>query len=210
MITLLDLGSGSLHTFEGALDRLGFEHCRAAAPGAAAGAGPLVLMGSGPFDPACANLKASGWWRELPQLVADGRGLLGVGLGLHLLAEGSEESPRGSGLGLIPGIVRRLGPNVKEPHLGWSQVTRMRPHAGIPDLRGGWLQFSHCHALEPTSQTVDSAVHGRRFSVLEVRGRVVGLQAHPEKSGSLGLVLLEKLLGCLGEKPRPTAVDGFN
>lgn len=209
MITLIDLGGGPSPTLEGALERLGFETCLAAHPGQAAPDGALLLVGGGPFEEACANLKASGWWRELPQLVADGRHLLGINLGMHLLTEGSEEAPKGAGLGMLPGITRRLGPNVKAPHLGWSQVTQVRPHPGFPDLRGGWLHFSHSHALELTGATVDTAVHGRPFSVLEVRGRVLGLQAQPEKSGALGLVVLEKLLACMEEQPRQS-LDGCN
>ena len=209
MMTLIDLDGESLHTLEGALDLLGFAHCRARHPSQVAPVGGLLLQGNGPFDPACAGLKAAGWWRELPQLVANGRALLGLGLGLHLLTEGSEESPRGNGLGMLPGITRRLGPGVKSPHVGWSQVTRVCPHRGTPDLRGGWLHFSHAHALEPTSATLDTAVYGRPFSVLEMRGRVFGLQARPEKSGSLGLVMLEKLLVCMGEQARQRP-DGSN
>ena len=209
MIHLIDLGGEGLATLEGALDRLGFSHGRAASPAAVAAAGPILLPDGGAYDEVAARLKSSGWWRELPQLVADGRSVLGLGLGLHFLAEGSEESPRGTGLGLIPGLVRRLGPGVKSPHRGWSQVTRTRPHPGIPDLHQGWLHFCHSHALEPTSETLDTAVHGRPFSVLEIRGRVLGLQARPEKSGALGLVLLERLLACMGEKPMAHP-DGCN
>jgi imidazole glycerol phosphate synthase glutamine amidotransferase subunit len=209
MIHLIDLGCSSLRTLEGALDRLGFEHVRVRAPETILSGGALILPDGGAYDDVAALLKAAGWWRELPQLVADGRNLLGLGLGLHILAEGSEESPRGNGLGLIPGLVRRLGPGVKAPHLGWSKVSRVRPHAGVPDLHAGWLHFSHSHALEPSSETLDIAVHGRAFSVLEIRGRVLGLQAQPEKSGALGLVLLERILAFAGEKPKANP-DGFN
>jgi len=200
MIHLIDLGRHGLVTLEGALDRLGFEHCRVATPRDIRAGGALILPDGGPYDEVAGVLKTAGWWRELPHLVADGRCLLGIGLGLHFLAEGSEASPRGSGLGLIPGLVRRLGPGVKSPHVGWSQVTRVGTHPGLPDLHGGWLHFSHTHALEPTSETLDCATHGRAFSVLECRGRVLGLQAHPEKSGPLGLVLLERLMACMGEQ----------
>jgi len=201
VITLVAPGGESLHTLEGALDHLGFAHRRAPAPGAAAPAGPLVLLGSGPFDDACAALKATGWWYELPQLAAAGRPLLAIGLGLHLLAEGSEESPRGGGLGLIPGIVRSLGPGVKLPHDGWARINNHRPHPVIPEARGAWLYFKHTHALEPGSLTLHTAVHGRPFSALEMRGTTLGIQAHPEKSGSFGLAFLEKLLACLGAFP---------
>ena len=201
MITLIDYGGDSLHTLEGALDQLGFKHVRAADPTQAAAGGTLVLMGSGTFDEACAALKARGWWWDLPQLAALGRPVLGIGLGLHLLAEGSEESPRGSGLGMIPGIVRSLGPGVKIPHQGWAQVRQQEAHEDVPDPMGAWMTFKHSHALEPTSRTLHTAVHGRAFSVLEFRGQAMGVQAHPEKSGSFGLIYLEKLLACLGERP---------
>jgi imidazole glycerol phosphate synthase glutamine amidotransferase subunit len=210
MITCIHVGTGGLATLEGALDRLGYAHGRAATPDQMTAEGPLLLLATGDYDEACAALKGAGWWRELRQLVADGRPVLGINLGLHLLAEGSEESPRGEGLGMLPGIVRRLGPGVKVPHLGWSQVQERRTRPGIPDLRGGWLYFAHSHALEPTSATVCVADHGRSFSVLEARGRVLGIQAHPEKSGSLGLVFLDKLLASLGETPVQAAMDHFN
>ena len=122
MITLIDYGAGNLHSLEGALDRLGFQHRRAERPDQAAPGGALVLPGVGHFHAAQEALKERGWWRELPQLVADGRPLLGICLGLQLLAEGSEESPKDTGLGLIPGISRRLGPGVKVPLMGWAQV----------------------------------------------------------------------------------------
>jgi imidazole glycerol phosphate synthase glutamine amidotransferase subunit len=203
MITLIHYGTESLYAMEGAMGRLGFAHCRAGRPGQAAPAGPILLVGSGPLDPACAQLKGSGWWRELPQMAADGRAVLGINLGLHILAEGSEESPRGTGLGLIPGIVRRLGPGVKVPHWGWSPVRQQRDHPLFPEIRGGWLFFAHSHALEPTSETLSLAVHGRPFSVMECRGRAVGIQAHLEKSGAFGIALLGKLLVALGEQREP-------
>ena len=201
MITLIHDGRESLICLEGALDRLGYAHRRAERPEQACAAGPLLLGGAGPLDVACAQLKNSGWWRELPQLAANGRAVLGLDLGLHLLAEGSEEAPRGTGLGMIPGIVRRLGPGAKVPHWGWSPVRRQREHPLLPGIRGGWLFFAHFHALEPTSESLSVAQYGRPFSVMECRGRTVGVQARLEKSGSLGLALLGRTLLALGAQP---------
>ena len=203
MITLVAFGNESHVALEGVLDRLGFNHCRAARPDLAAPAGPVVLAGTGPLAQACADLKACGWWRELPNLVAEGRPLLGVNLGLHLLAEGSEECPKGAGLGLFPGIVRRLGPGARTPHWGWSPVRPCRPHPMLPDWPGGWLLFAHAYALEPGTETLALAEHGRPFSALECRGRTVGLQALPERSGTAGQELLARLLEVLGAEPDP-------
>jgi imidazole glycerol phosphate synthase glutamine amidotransferase subunit len=199
MITLIDYGAGNLASLEGALARLGFASRRAETPDQAAASGPLILPGVGHFDAAAAALRKSGWWSEIPQAVAMGRPLLGICLGLQLLAEGSEESPKGTGLGLLPGIVRRLGPGVKVPHMGWSRVHQEKPHPALPDPKDGWLYFVHSYALETNSETVYSAEHGRRFAAVEARGRILGFQPHPEKSGPFGHLLLQKALAWMGE-----------
>ena len=106
MITLIDYGAGNLHSLQGALTRLGFQSVRAVTPADAPEGGTLVLPGVGHFTAARAALVERGWWDALPPLVAAGRPLLGICLGMQLLAEGSEESPGASGLGLMPGISR--------------------------------------------------------------------------------------------------------
>ena len=198
IITLIDYDAGNLASLEGALDRLGLRHQRAATPALAASTGPLILPGVGHFESAQASLRERGWWRALPGLVAEGRPLLGICLGLQLLAEGSEEAPRATGLGLIPGIVRRLGPGVKVPHMGWSQMHQIHPHPALPDPDGGWLYFVHSYALEPSAETVCTAEHGRPFAAVQARGNVLGFQPHPEKSGPGGLVLLQSVLAWMG------------
>lgn len=201
MITLIDYGAGNLHSMEGALERLGYSFKRAERPEEAAGRA-LILPGVGHFGAAQAALKERGWWRALPDMVAEGSHLLGVCLGLQLLAEGSEESPKDDGLGLIPGIVRRLGPGVKVPHMGWSKVNLRHPHEALPDPKGNWLYFVHSYALEVSDETLYTAFHGRAFSAVEARGRVMGFQPHPEKSGAFGQILLDRAVRWMGEHPR--------
>jgi imidazole glycerol phosphate synthase glutamine amidotransferase subunit len=210
VITLVDLSRPTPHALEGALDHLGFAHVRAPHPDGAAGAGPLVIQGAGSFEEACVALKTSGWWFELPQWVASGRPLLGIGLGLHLLAEGSEECPKGAGLGLVPGIVRSLGPGVRLPHRGWARVESHRDHPQIPDPRGAWMFFDHAHALEPSAHTLQVARWGRPFAALELCGQCVGIQPHPCKSGSYGLAFLERILAFLGERPETRPPEALN
>ena len=197
-ITLIDYDAGNLASLEGALDRLGLVHQRAATPDQAASSGPVVLPGVGHFEAARNSLKERGWWLALSSLAAEGRPILGICLGLQLLAEGSEEAPRASGLGLIPGISRRLGPGVKVPHMGWSRVRQLRSHPALPDPDGGWLYFVHSYALAPTVETIYLADHGRPFAAIEARGTVLGFQPHPEKSGRAGLLLLKSALAWMG------------
>ncbi|HEY3399106.1 MAG TPA: imidazole glycerol phosphate synthase subunit HisH [Geothrix sp.] len=197
-ITLIDYDAGNLASLEGALDRLSLPFVRAGSPDQAAPSGPIVLPGVGHFEAAQRSLRERGWWGVLPHLVAEGRPLLGICLGLQLLAEGSEEAPRASGLGLIPGIVRRLGPGVKVPHMGWSQVRQACAHPALPDPDGAWLYFVHSYALEAAAETIYTADHGRPFAAVEARGRVMGFQPHPEKSGPTGLLLLQSALTWMG------------
>lgn len=138
-------------------------------------------------------LKARGWWRELPDMVSAGATVVALGGAMHLLAEGSEEAPRHSGLGLLPGLARRLGPRVRVPHLGWSPVAPRRPHPGLPDLVQPWLYFAHSHALEVDTATLWEAHHGRAFAVASARGRVLGLQADLAASGPTGQAILAHL-----------------
>ena len=197
-ITLIDYDAGNLALLEGALDRLGLNHRRATTPDLAADRGPIILPGVGHFESARRSLVDRGWWGAIPSFVAEGRPLLGICLGLQLLSEGSEEAPRTSGLGLIPGLVRRLGPGVKVPHMGWSRVTSQSSHPGLPEAAEGWLYFVHSYALEPGTGTVYRAEHGRPFAAVEARGNVLGFQPHPEKSGAFGQQLLRSALAWMG------------
>lgn len=202
MITLIDYGAGNLASLEGALDSLGFPFQRAERPEEGAESGLILLPGVGHFETARKALFDRGWWSLLPYLVSrQDRPILGICLGLQLLAEGSEEAPKADGLGLLPGIVRRLGPGVKVPHMGWSEVTRRIDHPAFPDLGDLWLYFVHTYALDPSTDTALVARHGRPFVAAEARGRILGYQAHPEKSGPQGRLLLEAALRWLGETP---------
>ncbi len=153
MITLIDYGAGNLHSLQGALNRLGFQSVRAVTPDEAPASGTLILPGVGHFTAARDRLVEHGWWRVLPGLAAT-RPLLGICLGLQLLAEGSEESPGASGLGLLPGVSRLLGPGVKVPNMGWARVQAVKAHPALPDFREDWLYFVHSYALDVDAETV--------------------------------------------------------
>ncbi|HJW08583.1 MAG TPA: imidazole glycerol phosphate synthase subunit HisH [Holophagaceae bacterium] len=199
MITVIDHGAGNLASLEGALEAFGLPFRRAARPEAAEGL--LLLPGDGHFAAAREALVDTGWWEALPELVDQGHPLLGICVGLQLLAQESEEAPGLPGLGLLPGHVRRLGPDVKVPHMGWSRAKQVDAHpafAGAGDE--AWLYFVHAYALDVTEATVFYADHGRVFSAVAGQGRVLGFQPHPEKSGAPGRDLLRRALRWLLEK----------
>jgi len=155
----------------------------------------VVLPGVGHFGEAMRRIRAS----RLDTVVheAAGRGLpvLGICLGLQLLFDESEESPGATGLGLLPGSVRRLRTERKLPHIGWSRV-RWQPGSVLApaaeDDASSTYYFVHTFGCEPEDPdlVVGRAEHGVGFCAAAGRGDVMGVQFHPEKSSAAGLGLL--------------------
>jgi len=141
-----------------------------------------------------------------------GAWLLGVCVGFQLLFDESEEFGRTDGLGLLSGRVTRLPDGVPVPHIGWNALHDLAPHpllgGGLPDAsakgfrpnlpirEGSHVYFVHTFAVDgaPEEQVLARATHGRAFPAVAGRGRVLGTQFHPEKSGSIGLALLANFL----------------
>lgn len=202
MITLLDYGAGNLTSLEGALEHLGYAYQRAETPANAAPEGLWLLPGDGHYHSAQRSLSDSGWWDALRSRIRQDKPLLGICVGLQLLAEGSEEAPNAPGLGVFPGMVRRLGPGVKVPHMGWSMTSQAASHPAFREGSTGWLYFVHSYALGVSDCTIFSAEHGQTFTAVAAKGRVLGFQPHPEKSGAFGRGLLDQSLRWLGEIPQ--------
>ncbi len=202
MIKLLDYGAGNLASLEGALEALGYACGRAESPADAAVDDLWLLPGDGHYHAAQRSLLESGWWAALESRIRQDKPLLGICVGLQLLAEGSEEAPEAPGLGVFPGIVRRLGPGVKVPHMGWSMTFESRAHPAFNTDSTGWLYYVHSYALDVNEYTLFSAEHGRAFTAVAAKGRVMGFQPHPEKSGAFGRALLDQSLRWLGAVPK--------
>ena len=131
-------------------------------------------------------------------LAAD-RPFLGICLGMQLLFEASDEDGAIT-LGAIAGTTERLTGAPTLPHIGWNQVERRREHelfTGIGD--GADFYFVHSYAGVPADDAATSALadtsHGGRFVSAVARGRMVGVQFHPERSGPDGLRLLANFVG---------------
>lgn len=203
MILIVDYGVGNLRSVAGALAHLGLDARVSDDPAALETAGRAILPGVGAFAEAMATLRARGWDAALREAVRTrGMPLLGVCLGMQLLATAGEEGGETPGLGLIPGRVRRLdalGCRERIPHVGWNAVAaqgaRHPLFAGVPD--GTLFYFVHSYALE-TDDPADTralARHGATFAAAVGRGAVVGTQFHPEKSSKAGMALLRNFAG---------------
>ncbi|SHK12234.1 imidazole glycerol phosphate synthase subunit HisH [Rhodothermus profundi] len=204
MVTLIDYGIGNLRSLEKAFQAVGAEVQRTDQPDALQRARRLVLPGVGAFGACMAELHRRRLIAPIREAVRRGIPLLGVCAGLQLLFEESEEHGRHEGLGLLPGRVVRFpeatsdGQRLKVPHMGWNTITPHRPSPllnGIP--AGTYFYFVHSYyavAADPNDVLATSCYGGVSFPAIVGRGRVFGVQFHPEKSQQRGLRILKNFL----------------
>lgn len=199
MIGVIDYGAGNLRSVTNALDHLGLAWTLVGAPDALDGCSRLVLPGVGHFGAAMQRLNAAELAPAVQAWGRAGKPLLGVCLGAQLLLDGSEEAPGAAGLGLIAGRVVKLGTKTI-PHMGWNRVCSVGEGVLFDESGGGsYFYFAHSFVCEPADEAHAAAVaecDGRRFCVAVQRGRVCGVQFHPEKSAAAGLELLRRFAAC--------------
>jgi imidazole glycerol-phosphate synthase subunit HisH len=192
-VAVLDYGMGNLRSVEKAFERVGAEVVVTSEVSEASGADGLVLPGVGAFPAAVQRVRELGMDDLIRERVAADLPVLGICLGMQLLFERSDERSGEEGLGLIPGDVMRLSaPGLKLPHIGWEPVHWERESElteAVPD--GASFYFVHSFAPVPSDEDVlGTAEHGNRFACAVARGRLFGLQFHPEKSSAAGLRVL--------------------
>ena len=154
----------------------------------------IVLPGVGAFPAAMECLIQRGLVDCLKKFAKDKKPILGVCLGMQLLASKSLEYSDTDGLDLIPGVVRPLGGH--DPHVGWNSIKAVKKNTLISDGDGKFFYFNHSFVIDTPApyRIAESQFNKQCFTVAVQRGNVVGLQFHPEKSQGAGWQLLRSLL----------------
>ncbi len=193
-VAVLDYGSGNLHSVSRALAHVGADVRVVDQPEDVAG-DAVLIPGVGHFGQCARALRAAGFEAPIRSAVSDGRPVIGVCVGMQILFETSEEDDE-PGLGILPGVVRRLPETVRVPHMGWNTVSwagRRHPFvADIPDQTS--FYFVHSYAPDLGADAVGATEHGRTFAAVVARGTVFATQFHPEKSGNAGLQLYANIV----------------
>jgi glutamine amidotransferase len=193
---VIDAGVGNLGNLVRALTHLGAAAEVSADPGRIAAARCLLLPGVGAFGPPREALRGP-LEAALRAALADGAWLLGICVGFQLLFEAGEEWGTTDGLGLLPGRVTRLPEGVHLPHIGWNRLHDLADHPLVEGVADSpYVYFVHSFAPEgvPDELCLARATHGRAFPAVAGRGRVLGTQFHPERSGAAGLRVLANYL----------------
>jgi glutamine amidotransferase len=198
-VALIDYRAGNLTSVAKGLAAVGAEVRVAESPADLTGADAIVIPGVGHF-------RATGalddhWRHAIQQAVDGGRPLLGICLGLQWLFEGSDEAPGLAGFGAFSGRCFELQGNVKVPHVGWNTLApTSRPGRLLEGVAAdASAYFTHSFAAPRASATTATTTHGLEFSAVVERGRIAGVQFHPEKSGATGLRVLANFLAMTEE-----------
>jgi len=198
IVTIVDYHAGNLTSVRLAVEKLGYRAAVTGDPGAVADASRLIFPGVGAATAAMDTLHAMGLGRTISAYARTGRPMLGICLGAQIILEHSQEGDTPC-LGLIRGTAAKLDvpADAKVPHMGWNAVEQAREHPiweGIEN--GSQFYFVHSYAPQPLDETVAVGVtdyHGRFVSAL-AQENIVACQFHPERSGRVGLRLLNNFL----------------
>lgn len=200
-IVIVDYGFCNLDSVLRAVQECGGDAVVSDDPGSAATAGKLILPGVGSFAGAMKSIRSLGWDHALRREVTqNGIPLLGICLGMQLLATRGTEGGDSDGLGLVPGRVVRLTrttPDLRIPHVGWNEVVQRRPSPvfeGIADRKDFYFVHSFHFVPQQQEDILGTTTCGEDFASVVGRGNVVGTQFHPEKSLRTGFALLRNFI----------------
>jgi imidazole glycerol phosphate synthase glutamine amidotransferase subunit len=198
-VAVVDYGAGNLVSIEQALAVSGATVHRALSAGEIGPADLLVVPGVGAAAPAMDRLREGEFIEPIREWIAADRPFLGICLGLQLLFEGSDEDGAET-IGILPGRTVRLDGAPTLPHIGWNQVDRRRDHPAFDGIApGAEFYFVHSYVGAPAGEAGRATIlaetdHGSRFVSAVARGRLLGVQFHPERSGVNGLRLVANVV----------------
>ena len=200
MIAIIDYDAGNMLSVVKALDHLGCDPVVTRDPEILQRADKVILPGVGAFGEARDKLNGYDLVRVIKDIIAADKPFLGICLGQQLLYESSEEAPGIRGIGALSGSIRKIpvGQYSKIPQMGWNSLEYPNPgrlFKGIDE--GAFVYFVHSYYLEAAdrSTVVATTSYNVTIDASVESGNVFACQYHPEKSGAVGLRILENFIG---------------
>ena len=200
MIAIVDYGVGNLFSLKSSLKAVGNEPVVSGDPEILLKADKIILPGVGAFEDAANKLKVNGLNEVVIESAKRGTPLMGICLGMQLLFDRSFEYGEHDGLGLIKGSVRaideRIPKDLKIPHIGWNALSFPESKERSPifkDLNeGDYVYFVHSFSAVECEDNISATTeYGSILTAAVEKENVFGCQFHPEKSGNVGLKILD-------------------
>ena len=193
-VAIFDYGAGNIFSLKNSLEKVGatvdiitnFDD-----PNNYSG---LLLPGVGNFDPAINSIKnySKTQFKDYVGSIP----VLGICLGMEMFFEKSEEGKE-MGLNVINGEVIVLPPSLKVPHMGWNDLEIKKSGKFLEGIENGsWVYFVHSYRVKPSSDDVITAVsdYGIKVPAVVEQDNFIGTQFHPEKSSSVGKIMIKNFL----------------
>jgi glutamine amidotransferase len=200
-VGIVDYQSGNIRSVVNAVESVGARAQLVSEPGDADACSHLILPGVGAFGFCAEKLRHSGLLPAIERAaLTDGKPLLGICVGMQLMADFSEELGWHAGLGWVGGAVTALprdaGRGIRVPHVGWDNVLFKQSLGLFAAGESVDFYFDHSFALQGPvlGREVGTCQHGRAFTAVVRRGNILAVQFHPEKSQTAGMRLIESFL----------------
>jgi glutamine amidotransferase len=205
MIAIIKYKAGNIASVSNALDRLGAHYYFAQTPQELDGAKAVIFPGVGHAKAAMESLCELGidtWLKNTEKPV------LGICVGMQLLYEGSSEGDT-QGLGVIPGTLKKFQSETeKVPHMGWNTISHLKDHHLIHGIESKkHVYFVHSFYAPVSEHTIASCNYINPFSAAVAKDNFMGVQFHPEKSGSIGSKVLQNFLDLVYSKEKVTRIS---
>ena len=194
MIAIIDYGMGNIFSVSKALERMGHAGAIVSDRETILQADGIILPGVGAFGDAMYELAKRDLNSVIKEAAYQDKPILGICLGMQLLFTSSDEHGYHQGLSLLPGHVARFEGDYAIPHMGWNWLSYKHPHPLFKGLEEDYVYFAHSYPVQADNDedVIATVDYHQPVAAVVNRGNVFGMQFHPEKSGKLGLQLLER------------------
>lgn len=199
-IAIINYGVGNIKSIKSAILKLGHEAVCSANPAELLECNGLILPGVGAFGPAMEKLTSTGLDKVVKTFHENNKPILGICLGMQLLFDSSEEFGHHDGLKLIKGKVINMRALIKDqdrlPHVGWAniKINMNNFNTILNNLDGNDVYFIHSFYCQPDDENLimsKTVYSGLSFCSSVSSANIFGCQFHPEKSGLIGLEILD-------------------
>lgn len=211
-IIIVDYGLGNLRSLFNAFKMIGSNATLSGDPTIISNADAIVIPGVGAFGKAMENINHLGLFNPIQSALTLQKPVLGICLGMQILFDQSEESPKARGFSYFPGWIKKIDSRNKNidrlPHIGWATPNAYEKNASLfnksilSHLVGQKQYFVHSFCAEPSEESVVLATTKyaeKEFVCAVQKNNVIGMQFHPEKSREPGLIVLENFVKLIQE-----------
>lgn len=195
MIAILDYGAGNLRSVQNTLDAIGAQYTLVRDSAGLASASKIILPGVGHFGQLMRSLDDLGVRAALIDRISAGVPFLGICLGLQALFQRSSEAADVTGLGIFAGDIERFPEDARVPHMGWNTLDFTRQARLLNGIEPeSHVYFAHSYYAPVCEGTAATTTYTLPYTSALEHGNIFGVQFHPEKSGPIGMKIVQNFI----------------